>query len=157
MQIKGKCHCGNIQFRLEWPGELSNIPARACSCSFCRRHGNVWTSSPDAALIATVANRDLVSRYSFETATASFFVCMTCGVVPLATSKIAGHLFAVVNTNVFEGLPDSALRYSPSAFGGEDLKVRLARRKENWISNVRITSSPAEILALTATTSTTSA
>jgi hypothetical protein len=44
MLISGRCHCGNISFALDWRPEPSEIPARACICSFCAKHGGVWTS-----------------------------------------------------------------------------------------------------------------
>ena len=44
MLITGRCHCGNISFALDWQPEPTDIPARACSCSFCTKHGGVWTS-----------------------------------------------------------------------------------------------------------------
>jgi hypothetical protein len=44
MLISGRCHCGNISFALDWQPEPSEIPARACTCSFCAKHGGVWTS-----------------------------------------------------------------------------------------------------------------
>src|SRR5438094_129248 len=49
MLIRGSCHCGNISFTLDWKPEPSEIPARACSCSFCTKHGGVWTSCPGVA------------------------------------------------------------------------------------------------------------
>ena len=50
MLIRGGCHCGNISFMLDWRPEPSEIPARACDCSFCTKHGGVWTSNPKGAL-----------------------------------------------------------------------------------------------------------
>ena len=50
MRITGSCHCGNISFVLDWQPEPTEIPARACSCSFCTKHGGVWTSHPGAVL-----------------------------------------------------------------------------------------------------------
>ena len=44
MLIHGKCHCGNISFSLTWEPDPGEIPARACTCSFCTKHGGVWTS-----------------------------------------------------------------------------------------------------------------
>src|SRR5262249_9564686 len=41
MLISGRCHCGNISFALDWRPETSEIPARACTCSFCVKHGGV--------------------------------------------------------------------------------------------------------------------
>jgi len=59
MLIKGRCHCGNMVFELEWGGDPLEIPARACGCSFCVKHGGVWTSNPK-------------SRKSFRTRIAIF-------------------------------------------------------------------------------------
>ena len=83
-------------------------------------------------------NPSLVSKYAFGTRTATFHVCSRCGAVPLVTSEIAGHLYAVVNVNVLENIDSSSLRRSPASFDGEDIEVRLARRRRNWIADVRI-------------------
>jgi hypothetical protein len=137
MQLTGKCHCGNIAFKLEWKGEQSNIPARACTCSFCVKHGGVWTSDPGSALEVVVSDPTLVSKYTFGTKTAEFHVCLRCGVAPLITSRIEGHTYAVVNVNAFENLEPSLLRRATASFEGEEVESRLARRARNWIADVR--------------------
>ena len=76
MLIKGGCHCGNIAFNLRWADDAAGIPARACGCSFCIKHGGVWTSNPQAALAVVVADAAHVSRYTFGTRTATFHVWM---------------------------------------------------------------------------------
>lgn len=136
MLIHGRCHCGNISFSLTWEPDPAEIPARACSCSFCTRHGGVWTSNPRGALRVVVGNPALVSRYAFGTRTAEFHVCARCGVVPVVTSLIDGRLYAVVNVNAFEGVDQSLLRRAPASFDGEDEATRLARRQRNWIGDV---------------------
>jgi hypothetical protein len=138
MLINGKCHCGNIAFELEWKGDPHEIPARACGCSFCVKHGSVWTSNPNSKLVVAFRNAGLVSKYAFGTGTATFHVCSRCGTVPLVTSEIANHLYAVVNVNVFENVDQSRLRRVTADFEGEDVESRLARRKRNWIADVRI-------------------
>lgn len=136
--INGKCHCGNIIFELEWEGDSPEIPARACGCSFCVKHGGVWTSNPGASLTVTVRDAALVSKYVFGTRTATFHVCSRCGTVPLVTSEIANHLYAVVNVNAFENVDQSSLRRAAASFEGEDVESRLARRRRNWIADVHI-------------------
>jgi hypothetical protein len=136
MLIHGRCHCGNIAFQLEWNGP-QEIPARACGCSFCVKHGGVWTSHPGSRLTVTLDDADLVSKYAFGTQTATFHVCSRCGAVPLVTSDIDDHLYAVVNVNVLENVDPSSLRHAPANFEGEDVESRLARRKRNWIADVR--------------------
>jgi hypothetical protein len=138
MLIKGKCHCGNITFTLDWPGIPSEVNARACSCTFCVKHGGVWTSNPDAKLSVTFKRTAAVSKYEFGTRTATFHVCVVCGAVPIVTSEIANHLYAVVNVNTFENFDSSRLRRQPANFDAEPQESRLARRQRNWIADVRI-------------------
>jgi hypothetical protein len=138
MLIDGKCHCGNIAFELEWEGDPPEIPARACSCSFCAKHGGVWTSSPKSRLAVAIRDVSLVSKYAFGSRTATFHVCSRCGAVPLVTSEIANRLYAVVNVNVLENVDQSWLCRAAVTFEGEDVESRLARRQRNWISDVRI-------------------
>jgi hypothetical protein len=135
--IAGGCHCGNIRLALRWTPEPDGIPARACDCSFCRKHGGVWTSCPQGELRVTVREPALVERYSFGTRTADFHVCRACGVVPLVTSRIEEQLYAVVSVNALEGLEPELLRHAPASFEGESEAARLARRRHNWIPAVR--------------------
>lgn len=135
--IAGACHCGNISFEFTWEPEPSEIPARACSCSFCAKHRGVWTSNPIGVLRVTIADPRLVSRYVFGTCTAQFHVCARCGVVPLVTSSLDEHIYAVVNVNTFNNVEPSLLSPSPVSFEGESVESRLARRRRNWISNVQ--------------------
>jgi hypothetical protein len=136
MLIRGGCHCGNIAYTLDWPGAPERIPARACTCSFCTRHGGVWTAEPSASLTLQVRDPALVSHYAFETRTAEFHVCARCGVVTVAISRIAGRDHAVVNVNTFEGIDPALLQHAPATFDGEGEEQRLARRARNWIGRV---------------------
>ena len=72
MRIEGKCHCGNIRYAIEWPGDGTEITVRACGCTFCLKHGGSWTSHRDAELHGEVRNASLVSKYRFGTGTADF-------------------------------------------------------------------------------------
>ena len=137
MLIHGKCHCGNISFSLTWEPDPVEIPARACGCSFCVKHGGVWTSNPSGALEVAVKDPSLVSKYAFGTRTAEFHVCTRCGIVPVVTSRIEGRLYAVVSVNSFEGVEPSLLRRTPTSFDGEGTDSRLARRQRSWIANVK--------------------
>jgi hypothetical protein len=137
LQIHGGCHCGNISFELDWEPDPAEIPARACTCSFCVKHGGVWTSNPRGALRVHVKDPASVLQYAFGTRTALFHVCSRCGVVPVVTSEIDGRVYAVVSVNAFDDVDPSLLRRAPISFEGEDPTNRLARRKRNWIGNVR--------------------
>lgn len=138
MKIEGKCHCGNIAYELTWPEEGARIPVRACSCTFCTKHGGTYTSHPEAALAATIHDEAQVTRYRFGTGTADFHICAGCGVVPLITSTIEGNLYAVVNVNCFEGIDPERLVRRVADFDGETTESRLERRKGNWIPSVTL-------------------
>lgn len=140
MLIHGSCHCGNISFDLTWAPDPLEIPARACACSFCSKHGGVWTSNPKGSLAVRIKEPSLVSRYAFGTHTAEFHVCGRCGIVPVVTSRIDGHLYAVVSVNAFESVDAALLRRASNSFDAEDEASRLARRKKNWIANVEFVS-----------------
>jgi hypothetical protein len=136
MLIMGSCHCGNISFTLDWQPEPTGIPARACGCSFCVKHGGVWTSCPTGSLRVVVRRPEGTTRYAFGTRTAEFHVCTDCGIVPVVTSRIAGRLYAVVSVNAFDNVAASQLKQTPASFDGESEGDRLARRQRNWIGDV---------------------
>lgn len=136
--IVGECHCGNISYRLEWPEAGKTIAVRACGCTFCTRHGGVYTSHPGATLSARIADENCLNRYAFGTETAEFYICGRCGAAPFVTSTIDGTQYAVVNVNTFENVDPSELDASASDFDGESVTDRLARRKRNWIGRVQI-------------------
>lgn len=136
MRIHGSCHCRNITFALDWQPEPEEIPARACTCSFCTKHGGVWTACPAGSLRVTIDDPPRASAYRFGTGTADFHVCAHCGGVPVATSRIDGTLFAVVSVNAFDDVEPSLLRRMPSNVEGETEDARFARRRRNWIGDV---------------------
>ncbi len=138
MLINGKCHCGNITLRLQWNEEPVKILARACGCTFCSKHGAVWTSNRAAELDVIVGDETLVSRYKFGTSTAEFMVCAKCGMVPVALCEIEGRLHSVVNINTLEDVDPALLQRAATNFDAEDVESRVARRKRTWIPNVRV-------------------
>ena len=142
MVVHGSCHCGNISFQLGWDPAPAEIPARACDCSFCAKHGGVWTSNPKGSLDVRIVEPALVSRYSFGTRTAVFHICQRCGVVPVVTSEIDGRVYAVVSVNAFTNVAASMLRRAPASFEGETTESRLARRARNWVPEVRFAEGP---------------
>jgi hypothetical protein len=111
-KIKGKCHCGNIRYEFLWPQAGSRIPVRACSCTFCTKHGGVYTSHPDGQLTVQISDPALVNKYSFGTKTAEF--------------------------QIFENFDPADLDTSVTDFNRESVGERLERRKQKWISKVRI-------------------
>jgi hypothetical protein len=137
MHIHGSCHCGNVSFNLHWAPEPPHISARACDCSFCVKHGGVWTSCATAVLDVHIRDPAYRRIYAFGTHTADFHVCTRCGVVPLVSCDIEGHTYAVVNVNAFDGVEASFIQRSQASFDGEDVATRMARRQQRWIRQVR--------------------
>jgi hypothetical protein len=135
--IHGSCHCGNVTFELTWEPGPGEIPARACGCTFCVKHGGVWTSNPASSLRVDVRDSRQLSTYNFGTRTADFHVCRACGVVPVVTSRIEGRLYAVVNVNAFNHVERGRVKVAPASFEGEQTDARLERRKRGWIGDVR--------------------
>ena len=131
-RIHASCHCSNIRVLFDWPGSDSRIPVRACGCALCTKHRAVWTSHPQGRFALHVADESQVSLYRFGTKTADFHVCLTCGVVPIATSMIAERRYAVVNVNCFDNVDRAELDETPTDFEGETTEARLARRQQNW-------------------------
>ena len=140
--ISGSCHCGNIRYEYLWPDAGSQIPVRACSCTFCLKHGGVYTSHPDGQLSAHIEEPNHVNPYSFGTRTAEFHICNICGAVPFVTSTIEEKRYAVVNVNTFEPVDRLELDSSVTDFDGEDVESRLDRRKRMWIPQVEIDYGP---------------
>ena len=138
--ITGSCHCANIRYRLLWPAGASAVATRACSCTFCRKHGASWTSHTDARLEIDVDVSERTLGYRFGTATADFLICTLCGVPPVVLSEIDGCTYAVVNVNTFDA--SHGLEFSETAtnFDAEDEAARLERRQRNWIPEVRFDS-----------------
>jgi hypothetical protein len=136
MLIRGKCHCGNIAFSLRWDPDPTRIPARACTCTFCSKHGGLWTSNPKGSLRVSIGDPARVNEYAFGTETAKFHICTGCGVVPIVTSEIDGHLYAVVSVNAFENVDPAMLDRASATFDAESKDSRLARRVRNWIPDV---------------------
>jgi len=140
--IHGSCHCGNIQYdflRPDFePTSDQNLPVRACTCSFCIKHGGLYTSHPEGALTVQIAEETQVQHYQFGTCTAKFYICQKCGVFPFVTSIIEENVYAVVNVNTFDNVKRTAFVSALADFEGESTETRLARRQRTWISTVQI-------------------
>ena len=130
--ISGQCHCGNINYEFDWPGEEPLIPVRACQCTYCQKHGAVWTSHPHGRLELRVGDPTNVHHYQFGHHTATFHICAVCGIVVVASSEMDDAIYAVVNVNTFENVESDAFDSEVTDFEGEGESERLARRRQRW-------------------------
>lgn len=128
----GGCHCGNLRWTLRTGFALHELPAHACQCSFCRRHGALSSSDPEGEVRFTIADTSAIMRYRFERATADFLICARCGVYVGAQMEDAGRYYAIVNLCTLENAAAVEYIAQPMDYSGEDSVSRRARRAKGW-------------------------
>src|SRR5262249_20228478 len=135
-EFQGGCHCGNVAYTLRWASDSGLVLAR-CSCTFCTKHGAIYTAHRNAALSVTVKDADALIRYEFDTKTAYCYFCARCCVYLFATSKIDGREYAVINANSMKDFVAPS-NIKAMNFEGETTASRLARRSRTWIGDITI-------------------
>jgi hypothetical protein len=130
--LHGHCHCGNLEVVFRTNMRLGEVPLRACSCSYCWRHGAHTTSDPHGYAEVTVREVENLSRYQFGLKTHEFFVCRRCGVYVVAVSEIEGSCYATINANTLEERAQLTGSVKEMSYGDENASGRNARRKANW-------------------------
>jgi hypothetical protein len=128
----GGCHCGNLRWTLRSRFAASELPARACQCSFCRKHGAMTTSDPQGAMNFVVQDRSAIIRYRFASETAEFLICARCGIYVGAQMEEGGRHYAIANLRAFEGSGEFRQRAEPMDYSGEDSSARRTRRASRW-------------------------
>ncbi len=131
--FKGGCHCGNVQVTFATQQSPEEITVRACTSSFCTRHGARTATDRKGQVHILVRAPAELSRYQFGLKTAEFFICKHCGVYLAAVlTTEEGTSNATVNVNAL----DAGQRFTQLPmdvnYEGEDARKRIARRKENW-------------------------
>jgi len=130
--LSGRCHCGNVEVRLETAVAARELPVRACACSFCRKHGARATSDPAGRVEITLRDPDFVIRYRFALRTAEFLVCARCGFYVAAVLGDTGGSYATVNVNVLDRADEFSGAATPVSYEGETEAERRARRVARW-------------------------
>ncbi len=136
MTLSGRCHCGNVAVRLETAVAPDRLPLRACSCSFCRKHGARATSDPDGRVEIAVREPEAVLRYRFGLRTADFIVCARCGVYVAAVLTEGDTSWATVNVNVLDAADGFVREADSVSYEGESESERRARRRARWMPAV---------------------
>lgn len=137
-RLRGSCHCGNIRFVFITGKTDAELPKRECQCSFCRRHGRVSTSDPDGEIRLAIADAEQVNKYRFGQRTADFYICRTCGAVPVVTSEVDGTTVGLVDVRMIENFTWSRADAARHDYEGEAADARLARRKSRWTGTVTV-------------------
>lgn len=129
---RGQCHCGNLEVTFKSRLPTKQLSYRACSCSFCSRHGARTTSDPNGSVRILIRNPDQLSRYQFGLRTADFLVCRQCGIYLAAVLTTGDCSYATVNINTFDSVKDFTQEPMVMTYDGETEAERMARRKANW-------------------------
>lgn len=77
MEVKGRCHCGTVQFTAILSDGIQS--ARRCDCSLCLRRGAVAVSARKGDITYT-SGEDNLTLYQFNTKVAKHYFCKTCGI-----------------------------------------------------------------------------
>ena len=135
--LRGACHCGHIAIEFATAQAASDLPLRACDCSFCRRHGAKTTSDPKGKL-RILADTGAIERYRFGMGVTDFILCRGCGSYIAAMSREGGDERATLNV-VGVAVPEFAARdAAPVNLDHETSDSRRERRRKLW--------TPAEIV-----------
>jgi hypothetical protein len=129
---RGQCHCGAIGFEFRTAAAPDAWPVRACQCSFCVKHGGVYTSDPAGSVRFTQADATLLSRYRFGHKTADFLFCGRCGGYLGAVTEESGETFAVLCIRAFDPQPAGLPAPQPMSYDGETSEDRNTRRAARW-------------------------
>jgi hypothetical protein len=136
-ELRGSCHCGNVEFTLFTEKNVDGFTPRRCSCSMCRRHGASYISDPNARLALSYRDGSLLSIYRFGHGTSQWVICSKCGVLTAVLCEIEGRLYAVARVqamveHAFPG-PEVSTYFEP-----ESVAERLERRTRTWIGTVTV-------------------
>ena len=136
-ELRGSCHCGNVEFTLFTEKSADDFVPRRCSCSMCRRHGASYISDPEGRLALRYRDPSLLSLYRFGHGTAQWIICSRCGVLTAVLCEIDDRLRAVVRVQSMVGHAFLAPE-TPTDFDAESVAERLDRRARTWIGTVDV-------------------
>lgn len=129
---RGQCHCGAVGFDYRTAVPTAEWPVRACQCSFCLKHGGVYTSDPAGSVRFTHDDPALMTRYRFGHQTADFVFCGRCGGYLGAITEEDGRKLAVLCIRALDPqLPDLPAP-QPMSYEGETKGDRDTRRSARW-------------------------
>jgi hypothetical protein len=129
---RGRCHCGAVGFEYRTEKPVSEWPVRACQCSFCLRHGAVYTSDPAGSVRFEHEDATKLSRYRFGQKTADFVFCGRCGGYLGAITEEGGQALMVLCLNAFDPRPEGLPAAQPMSYEGESRGERDSRRAARW-------------------------
>lgn len=136
LPVTGNCHCGRVAVELSSDHAASELPLRACQCSFCRKHNARTVVDPQGQVRIRGHGPTDILRYRFGLRTADFFLCSGCGVYLGAVCRIDGADYSTINVNCFPDPGFAGRAAEPAIFDGETEAERLARRRAAWTPTI---------------------
>ena len=131
-EYRGQCHCGAIGFDYRTAVPTAQWPVRACQCSFCLKHGGVYTSDPAGSVQFDCTDPALLTRYRFGHQTADFVFCGRCGGYLGAITQEDGKKLAVLCIRALEPQPADLPAPQLMSYEGESPGDRNTRRSARW-------------------------
>lgn len=131
-EYRGQCHCGAVGFEYRTAMAPGAWPVRACQCSFCLKHGGVYTSDPSGSVRFTFREPGLLARYRFGHQTADFLFCGRCGGYLGAVTEEGGLALAVLCVRALDPQPAGLPAPQPMSYEGETSGDRNTRRAARW-------------------------
>jgi len=132
MTFEGGCHCGRLRVSFTTARAPTELPLRACQCTFCRKHGGLTTSDPEGEVVLTADEVPPGGWYRFGTGMTEFWVCPRCGVYVAGYVEAGGQGRAVVNTRALDARAEFTQAPAPMDYGQETQEARLQRRMRVW-------------------------
>jgi hypothetical protein len=129
---RGGCHCGALGFEYRTEKPPGEWPVRACQCSFCLKHGGIYTSDPAGSLRFTHEDESTLARYRFGQKTADFVICGRCGGYLGAVTEEGGLSLMVINLRALDPQPEGLAPAQPMSYEGETTDDRNTRRAARW-------------------------
>lgn len=131
MRHEGACHCGSVVVWFDSDRPVDETQARACTCSFCARHGAHVVSDP-AGWMEVRSAPGTLNHYRFASGAVDFLLCNECGVYVAATIQDGEATLGIVNAvgaglDAFKATPAAAMDYS-----AESPEQKLVRRRGKW-------------------------
>ncbi|MGH8250204.1 MAG: GFA family protein [Steroidobacteraceae bacterium] len=129
---RGQCHCGAVGFEFRTAVAPAAWSVRACQCSFCLKHGGIYTSDPAGSLRFVHREPQLLARYRFGHKTADFIFCVHCGGYLGALTEEDGRPLFVLNLRSMDPQPEGLPAAQPMSYEGETSSNRNTRRAARW-------------------------
>jgi len=130
MIIEARCHCGNIELRLDTRRDRDALQPRCCPCRFCSAHGAAYLSDPSGSANIRLRDKEAVIHYRFAEHTTDFLICGRCGTYAAALLREGDRCWSALNINLTEyrdlDAPEDTI------WRGQSRDERIARRKAVW-------------------------